>query len=115
MKHIKLYEQWVSESVIESVESKFIKDKEPSLRRYLKKSPIVVEFGGTDEFDGGAQFFINYDNDPGNLQKLEKFLNTWIKKEKTADVRLDGYQSIDDFSDKDSGWWTYVIDVYPNE
>jgi len=101
--------------LIESVESKFIKDKEPSLRRYLKKSPIVVEFGGTDEFDGGAQFFINYDSAPGNLQKLEKFLNTWIKKEKTADVMLDGYQSIDDFSDKDSGWWTYAIDVYPNE
>ena len=81
----------------------------------LKKSPIVVEFGGTDEFDGGAQFFIHYKADSGNLQKLEKFLNTWIKKEKTADVMLDGYQSVDDFSDKGSGWWTYAIDVYPNE
>ena len=111
MKHIKLFEQFLSESA----ESKFVEDKEPSLKRYLKKSPVEVQFGGTDEFDGGAQFFIHYKADSGNLQKLEKFLSTWINKEKTADVVISGYQAADDFSDEDSGWWTYAIDVYPSK
>ena len=87
-----------------------LKSKQDDLKKYInnmsKQHKVDVEYGGYEEFDGENVFFIHYEKPKEKLVKTK--LNEWVKNSKLSNSQV--YVATDDFSDKDEGYWTIVIE-----
>jgi hypothetical protein len=112
MKNIKLFENFETAETI-------LKSKLESLKKYVSNNKNVINidmevYPEINSFDGGSaiQVFYNYGNNYNDAeQKVQKFLNDWVKSEQwNTDNSIEVYPSVDDYSDKEN-WWTMVIEL----
>jgi len=83
-----------------------LKESENDLKSYLKSTPVKIDFGGYDQFDGENVIFVHYKEK--DEDKVEDLLNAWVSKHSWKNT-INVYQAVDNLSNKD-GYWTYVIE-----
>ena len=86
-----------------------MKGLENSLRKHLKNIPFKTEFGGYEKYEEEEVFFIHY---PLKKEKQFKdYLCDWVSKKHSVikDGSFGVYKSVDDYSSRNKGWWTYVV------
>jgi hypothetical protein len=83
-----------------------LKESENDLKNYLKTTPVKIDFGGYDQFDGENVIFVHYKEK--DEAKVEDLLNSWVSKHSWKNT-INVYQAVDNFSNKES-YWTYVIE-----
>lgn len=83
-----------------------LKESENDLKSYLKSTPVKIDFGGYDQFDGENVIFVHYKEK--DEAKVEDLLNAWVSKHSWKNT-INVYQAVDNFSNKE-GYWTYVIE-----
>lgn len=92
-----------------------IKSKKDDLKEYIKNIAkthnVDIQYGGYEEYDGENVFFVHYEKSKEKL--VETKLNEWLKNSELPNSRV--YVSTDDFSDKDHGYWTMVIEQMEDE
>lgn len=83
-----------------------LKESEDDLKSYLKSTPVKIDFGGYDQFDGENVIFVHYKEK--DEDKVDDLLNAWVSKHSWKNT-INVYQAVDNFSNKE-GYWTYVIE-----